>query len=247
MATPAETAYGKAQGREGVIKELVMDHLPLVRSIVSRVCGGLRPSVSEEDLISAGTLGLVQAAHRYDSSQGTKFATFAYARVKGAVVDCLRQSDPLAKSAREQLTALRRHIQEFRKSNGRKPSVEELAAQADMSEEGVLKYLSYEKWDYVGSLQRVVDGPHEQQNPLEELLVSDAETPLDELERQERMERLSQAVQRLPEREKQIIVMYYYEDLYMAEMAEILGVSESRVSQLHTRALYNLTRKLEEE
>jgi RNA polymerase sigma factor for flagellar operon FliA len=247
MATPAETAYEKAQGKEGAIKQLVMDHLPLVRSIVGRICYGLSPAVSEEDLISAGTLGLVQAAHRYDPSAGVKFVTFAYPRVKGAVVDHLRRSDPLGKSAREQLRALRRHIQEAREATGRKPSLEELAERADLSEEDVLRYLSYEKWDYVGSLERSRGGPQDDQSALVELLPSDAETPLDKLEWKERIERLGDAVEKLPEREKQVIVMYYYEDLYMSEMAEILGVTESRVSQLHTRAIYNLTRQMEGE
>jgi len=81
---------------------------------------------------------------------------------------------------------------------------------------------------------------------LKSLISSDAETPLGRLEHRELLERLAQAITELPEREQQVIVMYYYEDLYMAEMAEILGISESRVSQLHTRALYNLARKLEE-
>ena len=88
---------------------------------------------------------------------------------------------------------------------------------------------------------------HVEGNVLAALIPVDAHTPLEELEWKEKVGLLSQAIEDLPQRQKQIIVMYYYEDLYMAEMAEILGVSESRVSQLHTRALYNLTRKLEEE
>ena len=245
MATPAETAYGQAAGRDGTIKQLVLDNLPLVRRIVSRLCASLEMRVSEEDLISAGTLGLVEAAHRFDPAMGVKFATFGYWRVKGAVMDYLRQNDSLGKSARARLGDIRRCVRELSERNGRKPTIEELALAAGMSERDVLKCLSYEKWDYIGSLQDAVDDAEGEGSVLAALIPADAETPLQKLQWKERIERLSAAVKALPEREKQVIVMYYYEDLYMAEMAEILKVSESRVSQLHTRALYNLTRKLE--
>lgn len=246
MTTPAETAYGMADGGHGAIKQMVMEHLHLVRVIVDRASAGLQPGVSQEDLISAGTLGLVEAAHRFDPSMGVQFVTFAYQRVKGAVIDFLRDNDQLSKSARGQVTMVRRGVREFREANGRKPSVGELARQAAMSEQDVLKYLSYEKWDHVGSLEDIVDAPDGEQSAMGGLIPADVATPLDVLERRERVQRLGEAIQKLPEREKQIIVMYYYEELYMAEMAELLGISESRVSQLHTRALYNLTRMLEE-
>ncbi|MHC4481833.1 MAG: sigma-70 family RNA polymerase sigma factor [Planctomycetota bacterium] len=247
MATPAQAAYEQAGGQGNSIKPLVLSHLRLVRSIVNRVCGGLELGVCEEDLISAGTLGLVEAAHRYDSSIGVQFSTFAYFRIKGAVVDCLRANDRLSKSARRRLSELRSHIGEFRKRHARRPTIEELADQADMEEEEVLQYLSYEKWDYVGSLEDRVPDSCGEGNVLAGLIAADAATPLEQLQWKERIERVVQAIERLPQREKEIIVMYYYEDLYMGEMAEVLGISESRVSQLHTQALYNLTRELEGE
>ncbi len=245
MATPAETAYEEARQPDGFIKQLVTSHLGLVKRIAGRIRVGLDPSLSEDDLISAGTLGLVEAAHRFDLSRGVKFSTFAYSRIRGAIVDCLRRSDMLGKSSRERLSRLRQCIREFRARHARKPSIEELAAEADMDEQEVVRYLSYEKWDNVGSLQDRVRTGEGEASALEELVAADAATPLEHLEHQERVERLAEAIAELPERERQIIVMYYYEDLYMAEMAEILGVTEGRVSQLHTRALYNLTRKLE--
>jgi RNA polymerase sigma factor for flagellar operon FliA len=247
MTTPAQTAYEKADGGDQSIKELVVQHLPLVRRIVRGIHVSLAPAISEEDLISAGTLGLVQAAHRYDPSMGAKFGTFAYGRVKGAIVDCLRANDQLSKSARGQLTGLRRCIREFHERHGKRPTIEELAECAAMSQQDVLKYLSYERWDYVGSLQDSAVDCEDDSSVLAALVPADSETPLEALEAKERIEQLSEAVETLPEREKQVIVMYYYEELYMAEMAEILGVSESRVSQLHTQALYDLTRRMERE
>jgi RNA polymerase sigma factor for flagellar operon FliA len=245
MCPSPTTTYTKTGSREDYIRTLVMEHVPLARSIVNNLSVSLGPTVSRDDLYSAATLGLVEAAHRYDESKGAKFSTFAYMRVRGAVMDCLRRSDWLGKSAREQLKGLRRIVREFRGRENRKPSVEELAEEADMNEETVLKYLSYEKWDFVGSLNDTVGDSDEGSAPLAALIDGGAPTPLENLQDAERLEQLADAIEQLPEREKQIIVMYYYEDLYMAEMAEVFGVSESRISQLHTRAIYNLTRILE--
>ncbi len=247
MVTPAETAYQNAREPEDRIQALVLDHLGLVNRVVDRSFAGLYGLVSRDDMIGAGMVGLVEAAHRFDESKGVKFSTFAYHRVRGAVGDLLRQLDWLGKSAREQLTALKGAIREFQAANSRRPTIEELAELADMSEENVLQYLSYEKWDNVASMDRPVDDPDGGQNVLSSLIAADVETPEESLEWKEKVDQLSAAVQALPERQQQIIVMYHYEELYVSEMAEVLGVSEGRVSQLHTKALYNLTRLLEEE
>ena len=247
MATPAETAYQNSQEREDRIKALVLENLTLVNRVVDRSFAGMSSLVPRDDMIGAGMLGLVEAAHRYDESKGVKFSTFAYHRVRGAVGDLLRQVDWLGKSAREELTALRKRIREFLGAHGRRPTIEELSQASGMAEEEVLRYLSYEKWDHVASIDSYVDDPDGEPNVLGSLIVADVETPAESLEWKEKVERLSTAVQALPERQQQVIVMYYYEELYLAEMAEILGVSEGRVSQLHTKALYNLTRLLEGE
>jgi RNA polymerase sigma factor for flagellar operon FliA len=247
MVTPAETAYQNAREPEDRIQSLVLEHLSLVNRVVDRSFAGLQGLVSRDDMISAGMLGLVEAAHRYDDTRGVKFSTFAYHRVRGAVGDLLRQVDWLGKSAREQLTALKNAIGEFQSAHGRRPTIEELAELTDMSEENVLQYLSYEKWDNVASVDGYVDDPDGGRNVLSSLIAADVQTPDESLEWKERVARLTAAIQALPERQQQIIVMYYYEELYLSEMAEILGVSEGRVSQLHTKALYNLTRLLEEE
>jgi len=246
MATSAEAAYQSASNQEGRIKDLVIDNLGLVRRIANRLHTNLDPSIAEEDLIGAGVLGLVQAAHRFDGTRGVKFSTFAYERIKGAVIDFLRDNDLLGKAARERLARLRQSAARLHGLKGRKPTIEELAHDAGMSEQEVLKALSYEKWDTMGSLQAEEPGADSQSNVLAELIPAQTDTPLEELERKERVERLSRAIESLPEREKQIIIMYYYEELYMSEMAAILNVTEGRISQLHTRAIYNLTRKLEE-
>jgi RNA polymerase sigma factor for flagellar operon FliA len=247
MAIPTRTAYERYDCGGSAVRELVMQHLALVGHIAGRACSSLPPGVSEDDLIGAGALGLVEAAHRFDPSAGVKFTTFAYPRVRGAILDHLREHDPLGKSARERLNSVRRRMNEMRGRDGRRPTIDALAEETGLSEQAVLECLSYEKWESVGSLSQPGGGDGAQPNALAALIPADTASPLEELEWQERLERLSAAIERLPEREKSIIVMYYYEELRMAEMAEILQVNESRVSQLHTRAIYNLTRMLEGE
>jgi len=245
MATPAETIYNRTQNADGRIKKLVIEHLPLVKRVVDRVLTSLPPSVSEDDVIGAGTLGLVESAHRFDASRGVKFGTFAYQRIRGAVMDFLRTNDCLGKAARARVSELRRNVHEFQRDNGRKPTIEELAQKADVAEDDILQYMGYEKWDHIASLDNESKDAGGEENVLKELIQGDSPTPLDVLERKERVAALITAIGELPERERQIIVMYYYEELYMAEMAEVLNISESRVSQIHTHALYNLSRKLE--
>ncbi|MFO8008639.1 MAG: sigma-70 family RNA polymerase sigma factor, partial [Candidatus Brocadiia bacterium] len=158
MATPAETAYHQSQGEDGRIKGLVLDNLALVNKIADRLAARLGPEVSREELISAGMLGLVEAAHRFDETHNVKFTTFAYRRVRGAMLDLLRQRDWLGRSAREHLDELRDITRRLRSERGRSPTIEELAAAAGLSEEDTLRYLSYERWDAVYSLDQ--EGPN---------------------------------------------------------------------------------------
>ena len=241
----ATTAYAEDQKSNGRINKLVTDHLQLVRRIVGQLPRSTRNMVSEDDLYSSGTVGLVEAAHRYDPDRNATFVTFAYRRIKGAVMDYLRKQDVLSKSARNRLDDLRETIRRFREDEGRRPTIREIAELTELSEEMVLKSLSNEKWNYLASLQREYEDGEGTSIPLSALLPASTETPLEKLEREEQIERLQKAIRALPERQQQVIVMYYYEELYMREIAEVLEVSESRISQIHTKALYNLGRELD--
>ena len=245
MGGQAESAYSQSSGGGQNIDELITEHLPLVRHIVSQLPPDYVHGPNEEDLLSAGTLGLVEAAHRFREDRGVKFATFAYHRIKGAVVDYLRENDFLSKSARARLRDVRRRIMEFQGENGRKPTIEELAKLSEISEDAVVECLDYEKWDSVASLAGGLEDEEGDETALAAILPDSIGTPLDQVVHNERVERLAGAIEDLSEREKQVIVMYYFEELYMSEMAEILKVTESRVSQIHSRALYNLSRKME--
>lgn len=243
----AATAYAETQEDQQDVNRLVKDNLQLVKRIVGQLPYSTRQMVNTDDLVSSGMVGLVEAAHRYDASRKATFVTFAYRRIKGAVMDYLRDQDVLSKSARNRLDSLRDHIRKFREREGRKPSISELAEVADLSEKMVVKSLSHEKWNYLTSLQQTVDDDEGSSTSLSAFLPSKTKTPLQQLEHEEQIERVAEAVGDLTERQQQVIVMYYYEELYMKEIAEVLGVSESRVSQIHTKALYNLDKLLEDD
>jgi RNA polymerase sigma factor for flagellar operon FliA len=162
------------------------------------------------------------------------------------MVDFLRSNDILGRSARERLQEIRQAIESFRSLHARKPTVKELSRQTGLEEDEIVHCLTHEKLESMASLEApAAEG--DSQGCLAELIPAQTSTPLSKLEWTEQVELLAAAIEALPEREKRIIVLYYYEDLYMAEMAEIMGISESRVSQLHTRALYNLTRIMGED
>ena len=139
------------------------------------------------------------------------------------------------------------HIQSFREQHVRTPSVPELASVAQMGERDVVRYLSYDKWDHVSSTEVTLGGAGEGNMTLGATIAGNGPSQMDNLQREEQVDRLVRAIGALSERGQQIIVMYYYEELSMPEMAKVLGVSVSRISQLHTRAIHNLTRMLERE
>lgn len=227
------------------VNRLVKDHLELVRRIVGQMSSQIRDMVSDDDLVSAGTVGLVEAAHRYDSEREATFVTFAYRRIKGSIMDYLRDQDVLSKSARNRFDKLRELIRQFREERGRKPSIKELADMADLPPKSVLKSLAHEKWNYITSLDNSLKDGQGGETRLSSLVPASTDTPLEKLEHEEQVRMLEEGIKTLSDRQKQVIVMYYYEELYMREIAEVLEVSESRVSQIHTEALYELGRYLE--
>ena len=190
-------------------------------------------------------MGLVQAAHRYEPDRGASFVTFAYRRVRGAVIDFLRSRDSVSKSARQRMTRLRRHIRDFREREGRKPSIAEMAAATGLEKDTVCRLLSYERWDGMASLDSSVQDEEGSSTALAQLVPGEQSTPLQDLEKKDLIEEMTDALERLPDRQQKVLILYYYEELYMKEIGEVLGLSESRISQLHSRALYTLSRQME--
>ncbi|MBN1818895.1 MAG: FliA/WhiG family RNA polymerase sigma factor [Sedimentisphaerales bacterium] len=239
MATVAARAYGQ-HARQARADQLVLEFLPLVHKIVAQVVSYLHPPLSKDDLIGAGTIGLVKAARDYDPSREAEFKTYAYIRIRGAVIDELRSWSFAPSSLKKQFDQAQEIEQEMIERNGYAPSDEELAHRMDMSVEQLYRMFEHARARHFLSIHGVGD----EIPALGELLVAESERPGEALERQELLEKLAEAIQGLPKRQRQIIVLYYTRELTMKEIAEVLGVTESRVSQLHAAALFRLSSSL---
>lgn len=220
---------------------LVLEHVPLLRHIAGRLTLDLPGGVDREDLVGYGMIGLIHAADSYDSSRGIAFSTYAYPKIRGAILDELRRMDFLPRGRREKVRALERAVAELRHREGAPPSPERIAEAMGVSVEEVDEILESAKSAVETSLD---DGPDED---LARLLVDPrGEDPVGSAEWNELKQCLAKEIADLPEQERAVITLYYAEELLLREIAEMLGVTESRVSQIHTRALFRLNQRLAE-
>lgn len=220
-------------------EKLVLAHIPLVRHIVGRLSFDLPPSFDRDDLYGYGMVGLLAAADSWDPTRGLQFSTYAYSRVRGAILDELRRHDFLPRGRRERVRALDGAMQRHEKEYGEKPSPEELALALSVSVEEVDEILLASRSAAQVSLD---EGPTEGLASM--LFDPRCPAPDGTAEFAEMKELLVEAIHGLPEQEKTVITLYYGEDLLLKEISSILGVTESRVSQVHSRALYRLNRSL---
>jgi len=221
--------------------EQMAEFLPMVRRIAQRVTTYLRPPLSFEDLVSAGTLGLLKAARDFDPSHQAEFETYAYIRIKGAILDELRSLSMLPPALNKQIQNAVGLSRQITQQTGSPPTDEELADKLGITAEKLHK--TYES----ARVQRFIsiNASAEDTPALGSILASVGSiTPDEHLERTELIDRLSEAIQQLPERQRQMILLYYHQELTMKQIAEVFEVTESRVSQLHASALFKLSVKL---
>jgi RNA polymerase sigma factor for flagellar operon FliA len=217
--------------------------LPMVQKIARRAVSYLRPPLSFDDLISAGTIGLIKAARDFDVSRQTEFATYAYIRIKGAILDELRRSSLLPATVNRQIRTALETSQKTTAETGRAPSDEELAQKLGISIDELNELYDSARAQHFVS----IDGLGEEGPALGSLLpAADTDAPDTQLEQTELLDKLTEAMQELDQRRLQIIVLYYHQHLTMKQIAEILEITESRVSQLHASALFTLSVKLEQ-
>ena len=203
-----------------------------------------KPPLTREDLVSAGTLGLIKAAHDYDSTKNADFKTYAYIRVKGAVIDEMRKWSFAPSSLGKQLAQVRRLCQEMTEANkGVTPSDEQLAGAMDITVTKLYQIYENARKRHFLSIHGFAN-----QDPAfgESLIPSTSESPESRLERTELIEQLAEAIKSLPDREKELIVLYYQQELTMKEIAMVMEVTESRISQMHSAALFKLSVKLKD-
>jgi RNA polymerase sigma factor for flagellar operon FliA len=219
--------------------QLVIDHVPLVKSMAQRLAQRLPSQVEMNDLISVGVLGLIDAAGRYKPTLGVPFDAFARRRVHGAMLDALRELDWAPRSLRRLRRDMDSTVANLRHTLGREPEESEIAAAMDLSPQEYDKALEQLRTLEIGSL-RQLEAPAPDGTSLLELCVDPGEGAVAQLERKELREHLARAIEQLPERERHILALYYEQELTLAEIGEVIGVGESRVCQLRSLALSRL-------
>lgn len=226
-------------------EEFLQRYLPLVRFVVDRVSSGLPRHVEHDDLISAGVLGLLHAYDKFDAHKGTKFETYAVWRIRGAVLDQLRSLDWASRSTRRLGREMESCARRLDQQLGRTASDEEIAEAMKMKLEDYFRLLDRIRGSVLVSLDETRRGEDGDALGLAELLEDPAAPDaLAGLEEEETKSHLHSTLSRLPEQERLVMALYYYEQMTLREIGEALGISESRVSQIHTRAVDRIRGRL---
>ena len=240
----------KRDGDDRARERLVVAYSPLVKYVSGRMASGLPAHVEEADLISYGLGGLISAIERFELEREIKFETYAITRIKGAIIDELRSLDWVPRSVRARARAIERANTQLEHKLQRAPTDEEMAVALEMSVsdfQDALLQISNSTVAALDELWTVSDASGDQVSLLDTLQDPGAPDPAHVIDATELKDRIADAIARLPEREKLVVALYYYENLTLREIGEVLGVTESRVSQLHTKAVLRLRGRMAEE
>ncbi len=218
--------------------------------MAGRLSSGLPAHVDEADLISYGLGGLISAIERFDLAREIKFETYAIPRIRGAIIDELRSLDWVPRSVRARARAIERANAKLEHRFQRAPTDEEMSVELEISvdefQESLIQ-ISNSTIAALDELWTVSDASGDQVSLLDTIQDPDAPDPESIIDATELKDRVADAIARLPEREKLVIALYYYENLTLREIGEVLGVTESRISQLHTKAVLRLRSRLTEQ
>jgi RNA polymerase sigma factor for flagellar operon FliA len=238
----------KATGRQDLRDRLILTYAPLVKYVAGRLGTGLPAHVEEGDLVSYGLLGLIGAIERYEPDRDVKFETYAIARIKGSIIDELRSLDWVPRSVRSRAREIERAMVELENRLRRAPTDEEIATEVGISRQEFddnLTQISRSSVAALDELWTISSSGGDTVSLIDTIEDPHADDPSHAMARTEVREQLADAIARLPERERLVISLYYYEELTLREIGEVLGVTESRVSQLHTKAVLRLKVRLQ--
>jgi RNA polymerase sigma factor for flagellar operon FliA len=237
----------KGTGDVHARERLVIAYSPLVKYVAGRMASGLPAHVEEADLISYGLVGLINAIERFEVEREIKFETYAITRIKGSIIDELRSLDWVPRSVRARAREIERANAKLEHQLQRAPSDEEMAAELKMGVDefqDALVQISNSTIAALDELWSVSDSSGDAVSLLDTLTDENAPDPAAVMDQTDLKDRVADAIARLPEREKLVVTLYYYEELTLREIGEVLGVTESRVSQLHTKAILRLKARL---
>lgn len=233
--------YARTRSPE-IREKIILEYAPLVKLVAGRLSMYLGYNVEYDDLVGYGVFGLIDAIDKYDNMKAVKFETYASLRIRGAILDQIRKMDWIPRTIRQKQKKIDAAMKEIENEKGRAATDEEIAKSLGISDEEYLSWQSQMKVTGVVSLDEFMESGTEapaQQNSQQRF-----ETPEEVIEKEEMKKVLGQALELLTEKEKKVILLYYYEDLTLKEISNVLEVSESRISQLHTRALQKLKSKM---
>jgi len=230
------TRHSDRKARE----ELILRYAPLVKYVVGRLALGLPATMERDDLVHCGVIGLIEAVDRFQPDRGVKFETYAIARIRGQILDTLRKLDLLPRSAHRQAREIEAAIADLSQLLGRTPDDAQVAAQMGITIEEYRSRLMTSSIAVISLDQPTRSSDGEALDLYDSVEDTSMPTPSDQVDRQETMARMVSAIQDLSEREKLMISLYYNDRLTMKEIGAVLGISESRVCQIHTKALLTL-------
>lgn len=243
-ASPATAAWRAYAGvTSGAVdeKELIERFLPLVRNVVDRIKLTLPPHIDADDLYSVGVTGLIAAVRKYDPEQGNTFASYAAMRIRGAVLDELRRMDWCPRRTRARARKLKESINALEQKIGRTATEVEICDELGLSPQEYAKWLDEVRPVTFVALDQHSEGEDSEGASLHELLADEHDTTgRDSLEKQEMLQLLSQRIAELPDIPRKILAMYYFENMRLAEIAAVFGLTESRICQIHSQTIIGL-------
>ncbi len=237
----------KASGDGDVRERLILHYAPLVKYVAGRVGVGLPPNIEQADLVSYGIFGLIDAIEKFDINRAIKFETYAISRIKGAIIDELRSIDWIPRSIRSKAREVERAYAALEARLHRTPTEPEVAAELGIKLDelhAIFGQVSFVNVVALDELLNVNGEKGDKVSLVDTLEDTKAEDPVRVFESQETKHLLARAINMLPEREKIVVTLYYYEGLTLAEIGQVLGVTESRICQMHTKAVLQLRAKL---
>jgi RNA polymerase sigma factor FliA len=224
---------------------LLVTYVPLVKQVASRMKMSLPQSVNLDDLVGSGIMGLITSVQNFNPSLGFKFETFAVPRIRGAILDGLRDFDWVPRSIRAKEKLLERTIAELETQLGRIPTNEELSLAMNLSLSELNKLVDEVSATTLLSFDRPIGNEEDGSGSLYDLVANTSErNPLDQMERKEIKHLVIELINKLPDQEKLVIALYYYEELTLKEIGKVLDISESRVSQIHTKIIMSMKQRI---
>lgn len=234
-----------ASRTSNAIEDIVKKNIPLVKYIASRIFIGKDKFVELEDLVGYGMIGLMDSIKKYDGSKGIKFSTYASIRIKGAIIDELRKISPITKGVMDKLNKYNKAVEELEKKLLREPTDTEIAKELNINVKDVADIQSYINYIAVVSLEDTLFSEDDEVQLIGTIEDKNSPNPEKTFDEKEQTAHLMKAIETLNEKDRTVLSLYYYEGFNLKEIGKVLEVSESRVSQLHSRAIMHLRGALE--